>query len=42
MDYWDSRGAILPWCLALGGEQFYHRVVQGARIYEERQTFDDV
>ena len=35
MDYWDSRGAIMPWCIALGGEQFYRRVVDGAEIYRQ-------
>jgi len=35
VDYWDSRGAVMPWCIALGGEQFYHRVVAGAQIYSQ-------
>ena len=35
LDYWDSRGALLPWCIALGGETFYNKVVQEAEIYEE-------
>jgi len=35
MDYWDSRGALAPWCVGLGGEQFYRRVRAGAEIYEE-------
>ncbi|MCY2927587.1 MAG: class I SAM-dependent methyltransferase [Planctomycetota bacterium] len=34
-DYWDSRGAIWPWCLALGGEDFYRRVLGEAEIYDE-------
>jgi hypothetical protein len=42
LDYWDSRGAILPWCLALGGEQFYQRVIRGAQIYEEQPPGQDV
>lgn len=36
IDYWDSRGAILPWCVALGGEGFYNQVVANAEIVEER------
>lgn len=35
LDYWDSRGAILPWCVALGGEEFYRRVLDQAEIYPE-------
>lgn len=35
LEYWDSRGALLPWCLALGGEAFYRSVVERAEIYTE-------
>ena len=35
MDYWDSRGALMPWCIALGGQDFYRRVLAGAEIYEQ-------
>jgi len=35
LDMYDSRGALWPWCVALGGEAFYRRVVGGAEIYEE-------
>lgn len=35
MDYWDSRGALMPWCIALGGESFYRRVLAGAEISEQ-------
>jgi hypothetical protein len=35
MDYWDSRGALLPWSIALGGREFYDRLVAEAEIYEE-------
>jgi hypothetical protein len=35
LDYWDSRGALLPWCLALGGEGFYNDVLRQAELYEE-------
>ena len=35
LGYYDSRGAILPWCVALGGEAFYNEVVANAEIYEE-------
>jgi hypothetical protein len=37
LDYWDSRGAILPWCIALGGEDFYNHVVAGAEVYSETE-----
>ncbi len=35
MDFWDSRGALLPWCMALGGEAFYNDVLGRAEIYDE-------
>ncbi|MFP4106517.1 MAG: hypothetical protein ACLFVU_10560 [Phycisphaerae bacterium] len=35
IDYWDSRGGLLPWCVGLGGMDFYDRVVDKAEIYEE-------
>ena len=35
LDYYDSRGALLPWCVGLGGEEFYSRLLASARIYEE-------
>ena len=35
IDYWDSRGAILPWCIALGGLEFYNQVVARAEVYSE-------
>ncbi len=35
IDYWDSRGALLPWCIALGGESFYNEVIARADVYEE-------
>jgi len=35
LDFYDSRGAIWPWSLALGGEEFYDRVIQQAEMYEE-------
>ncbi|MFP4058842.1 MAG: hypothetical protein ACLF0G_18385 [Candidatus Brocadiia bacterium] len=36
LDYWDSRGALLPWSIALGGEDFYDRLIAEADIYEEQ------
>jgi hypothetical protein len=36
IDFYDSRGALWPWCVALGGEKFYRHVIQEAEIYEER------
>lgn len=35
IDYWDSRGAILPWCIALGGREFYDKVLREAQVYPE-------
>ncbi|MCL2700177.1 MAG: hypothetical protein FWE88_00625 [Phycisphaerae bacterium] len=35
LGYYDSRGAIWPWCLALGGEEFYNQVIRQADVYEE-------
>jgi len=35
LDYYDSRGALWPWCLALGGEAFYDQVIRQAEVYEE-------
>ncbi len=35
LDYWDSRGALLPWSIALGGQGFYDRLLAEAEIGEE-------
>ncbi len=35
IDYWDSRGALIPWAVALGGEDFYNRLVTEAEVYAE-------
>ncbi|MHC4294296.1 MAG: hypothetical protein ACYSTL_01780 [Planctomycetota bacterium] len=35
IEYWDSRGAIMPWCIALGGEELYNDVIANARTYIE-------
>ena len=35
LDYWDSRGALLPASIALGGKDFYDDLVAQAEIYEE-------
>jgi hypothetical protein len=36
IDFYDSRGGLWPWCVALGGEDFYRHVVHEAEVYEER------
>jgi hypothetical protein len=36
LDYYDSRGALLPWAVALGGEAFYNHLIERAEVYEER------
>jgi len=33
--YYDSRGALLPWCLALGGEDLYQRLLRAAELTSE-------
>ncbi|HUT60384.1 MAG TPA: hypothetical protein VNA25_21275 [Phycisphaerae bacterium] len=35
VDYWDSRGALLPVCIALGGREFYDSLLAQAEVYEE-------
>ena len=40
LPYYDSRGALLPWSVALGGEAFYERLLDGASIVPE--TADDL
>lgn len=35
IDYWDSRGALMPWSIALGGAAFYGRLIADAEIYTE-------
>jgi len=32
---WNSRGALLPWSIALGGRRFYDRLIANAKIVEE-------
>ena len=31
IDYWDSRGALMPWAVALGGEKFYDNLIAEAK-----------
>lgn len=38
LDYWDSRGALLPWAIALGGREFYARLLADAEVYEEPES----
>lgn len=35
LEYYDTRGAALPWCVALGGEDFYNSVIGRAEFREE-------
>jgi hypothetical protein len=35
LNYYDSRGALLPWCLALEGETLYQRLLQAAELTTE-------
>jgi len=41
IDYWDSRGALLPWSIALGGQELYHRLIANAQISEESSEQPD-
>ena len=41
IDYWDSRGALWPWCVALGGQEFYNQVVAQAEIYRQAPPAGD-
>ncbi|MDT8390061.1 MAG: hypothetical protein RRC34_06090 [Lentisphaeria bacterium] len=35
LDYFNSRGAVYPWSLAIGGPAHYDHVISAAEIYEE-------
>ena len=35
LDYFNSRGAVYPWSLAIGGQAHYDKVISEAEIYEE-------
>lgn len=35
LDYWDSRGALLPWSIALGGRGFYDHLIASSEVYTE-------
>ncbi len=35
IDYWDSRGALMPWSIAMGGAGFYNDLIAHAEISEE-------
>ena len=35
VDYWDSRGAMLPWCIGLGGRSLYDELVANAELIPE-------
>jgi hypothetical protein len=35
LEYWDSRGALQPWAIALGGEAFYDALLARAEIAPE-------
>jgi hypothetical protein len=41
IDFWDSRGAVWPWCVALGGQDFYNQVIAQAEIYREPPGGDE-
>ena len=35
LEFADSRGALLPWSIALGGEPFYQQLLAATKIYAE-------
>lgn len=35
LDYFNSRGAILPWSIAIGGRTHYQRLIANAEVYRE-------
>ena len=35
LDFYDTRGAAMPWCAALAGESFYNKVIDQAELHEE-------
>ena len=35
LEYYDSRGALLPWCVALEGENLYDRLLTDADVFPE-------
>ena len=35
MNYWNSRGALKPWSIAAGGEEFYHHLLKNSKLREE-------
>jgi len=37
VETYDSRGALLPWSIALGGEEFYNELIQAADVFEENE-----
>ncbi len=41
LDFCDTRGAALPWCVALGGKSFYDEVIEKAELYEEDDDHRD-
>ena len=41
LDFYDTRGAALPWCVALGGESFYNEVIDQAEVYDEEGKEED-
>lgn len=41
LDYWNSRGALMPWSIALGGMDFYRSMLEKAEIYEESPSDND-
>ncbi len=40
LDYYNSRGALIPWSIALGGEPFCQKLIEDAVVYEETCEFE--
>lgn len=41
LDYYNSRGAILPWANALGGKGFYEKIINNAVFAEDAEDAED-
>jgi hypothetical protein len=39
LDYYNSRGALLPWAVAMAGESHYWRMIEQAEIYQETSEY---
>ena len=38
LEYYNSRGGVMPWNIAVGGRELYSRIIKNAEIYSEQVT----